>query len=217
MRKQLNPRVLISAVIISAMLFSAGLFTGYAINRERLFTVEDDIREILRLVEDLQLQFLFFDVLGENSTCPLLSATLSDINEKSYEIGSKLTEYGSGDEIQDYTNYIELKREYSRLLTGYWLLANKVQDSCSLNATTVVYFFSKECERCDDQGFILSYLKRIYEERLLIFALDADFDEPSIQALKVYFNVTSYPSLIVDGELHEGFYPKEELERILNF
>ena len=214
--KRLNLRILISALIISGLLFSAGLFTGYAINREKLVSVEDDIKDIVNAVQNLQLHFLFFDVLGENSTCPLLVATLSDINKQSYEIGSKLTDYGSGDEIQDYNSYIDLKREYSRLLTGYWLLANKVKDTCELNASTVVYFFSSECERCDDQGFILTYLKRIFEERILIFALDADLAEPSIQILKTYFNITSYPALIVDGELHQGFYPKDELEKLLH-
>lgn len=215
--KQLNAKILISALVISGLLFSGGLFTGYTLNRERLVTVEEDMRDILRSVENLQLQFLFFDVLGEEATCPLLTETLADINKKSYEIGSKLTDYGSGAEIQDYNEYILLKGEYSRLLTGYWLLMNKVKDSCNIKATTIVYFFAKECDRCDDQGFILTYLKRLHDEDILIFALDADLEEPSIQTLKTYFGVTSYPALIIDEKLYEGYKTKEELEEILNF
>ncbi len=213
--KKFDAKILISAIVISALLFTGGILTGYTINKGRLSSIEKDMREITKLVENFQLQFLFFDVLGENSTCPLLSATLSDINDESYEIGSKLTSYGSESEIQDYNEYMDLKKEYSRLLVGYWLLANKLKRSCRSDTKTIIYFFSKKCSRCDDQGFILTYLKRKYKENLLIFALDADLDEPSLQTLKIHYNVTIYPSLIIEGKLYEDFKGKEELENIL--
>jgi thiol-disulfide isomerase/thioredoxin len=215
-RKKLDVKVLLSALFISAVIFIAGISIGYAMNRERLYTIENEMKDVVRDVENFQLQFLFFDILGENATCPLLSDTLSNINDESYEIGSKLTSYGREEEIQDYNEYLGLKNEYSRLLVGYWLLAKKLKDSCKLNASTIVYFYTKECESCDNQGFVLTYLKQKYGEGLLVFALDADLGEPSIEVLKKYYKIEEYPSLIIDGELFEGFHPKEELEEVIS-
>jgi len=213
--KQLNAKILLSALVISAMFFVAGFSVGYSINREKLTTIESDMKSVVKEVDSFQLQFLFFDILGENATCPLLVDTLSDINQDSYDIGSKLISYGSGDEIQDYDAYVSLKSEYSRLLVGYWLLANKLKEACKHDTSTIIYFYSKECASCDDQGFILTYLKSKYSDKLLIFALDADLGEPSIEVLKKYYSIEEFPSLIIDGEPFDGFHSKEELEEIL--
>ncbi|RLJ10033.1 MAG: hypothetical protein DRP15_01430 [Candidatus Aenigmatarchaeota archaeon] len=217
-KKPLDVKTLVSALIISAILFGAGLFTGFLINKERLSGIEKEMKNVITDVENFQLQFLFFDVLGENATCPLLKATLLDINKNSYEIGSKLTSYGSDSEIHDYNEYINLKKEYSRLLISYWLLANKLRTVCNYNASTIVYFFSKDCARCDDQGFILTYLKSKFSDNILIFALDADLDEPSVQVLKKYYNITTTtePALVINGKLYQKFCTEEELEKILN-
>jgi thiol-disulfide isomerase/thioredoxin len=213
--KQLNAKILISAVVISVLLFASGLYVGYSLNREKLSSIELNMRKITKDVQNFQLEFLFLDVLGENATCPLLSNTLSEINKESYEIGLKLTSYGSGSEIKNYDEYMNTKREYSRLLIGYWLLANKLKDACKLEANTIIYFFSKDCVKCDDQAFILTYFKKMLEERLLVFALDAELDEPSVQVLIKNYNITSYPSLIINGEVYQGFQSKETLETLL--
>jgi len=214
-KKQLNARIIISAVIISALLFLSGIYVGYSINREKLSYIESTINKITSDIQNFQLEFLFLDVLGENATCPLLADTLSEINKESYDIGTRLTSYGKEGEIQDYNEYVKTKKEYSRLLIGYWLLANKLKTSCKLEANTIVYFFSKECVTCDDQGFILTYFKKDMGEKLLVFALDGDLDEPSIQVLKRHYNITSYPTLIVNGESYGRFLSKGELEDIL--
>jgi thiol-disulfide isomerase/thioredoxin len=214
--KRLNTKVLVSALVISGILFAAGFFAGYSINKERLSAVESEMSDVVKSVQNFQLQFLFFDVLGQNASCPILISTLSDINKQSYEIGSKLTSYSSDSEAMDYETYVRVKKEYSRLLTGYWLLATKLQGNCRMNSSTIVYFFNKECARCDDQGFILTYMKRKYGDGLLIFALDSDLDEPSVNAIKQYFNISEYPTLIINGQVYPGFYSEGELHGILN-
>jgi len=215
MKKKLDSATLIAAVVISALLFIGGVVVGYSINREKLSAIESDMGDITRAIENFQLQFLFFDVLEEGAACPLLSATVTDINEASYRIGSRLTAQDSPDQIQDYTEYVNLKREYSRILVSYWLLANKLKNTCESNVSTVIYFYSEECPMCDDQGFVLTYLKSKEEENLLIFALDADLDEPSVKALKEYYSVGVFPTLIIDGERFEGFSSEQELRDIL--
>ncbi|RLI97331.1 MAG: hypothetical protein DRO99_03155 [Candidatus Aenigmatarchaeota archaeon] len=215
-KKHLDKKILISALIISAILFGSGMLAGYGLNREKLSSIEKDMDSIIKDVQNFQLQFLFLDVLGENATCPLLAATLGGINEQSYRIGNKLESYSSESEIKDYNDYVDLKDEYSRLLVSYWLLALKLKRNCKLSANTIVYFYAKDCQRCDDQAFILTYLKNKYNEKLLVFALDADLEEPSVNTIKRYYNITEYPSLVVGNELYAGFHSRDSLEKILN-
>lgn len=215
MRKQLNAKTLAAALAISVVLFGAGMAAGLGLSGEKLGAIEDDMRSVVREVQNFQLQFLLFDVLGAQASCPLLADTLTDINERSYEVGAKLTSFGR-DEVIAPGQYGELKKEYSRLLVSYWLLAEKFKANCASEATTVLYFFSAECERCDDQGFVLTYLKSKYGDRLLVFALDADTGEASVKALMDYYEIERFPSLVVNGALTDGFVPLQELEPLLS-
>lgn len=215
-RKQLNARLLLSALAITAVLFGTGVFIGYSLNNQILQSVEENLRGVEDDVSSLQLQFLFFEAFGEEATCPLLTASLADINRDAYEIGARLTTTGGEDRIQDAADHERLEREYDRLLVSYWLLANKVKEACNVDADTIVYFFAKECVRCDDQGFILTYLKQKFGEEVLIFAMNADLAEPSVEVIKQYYQVHAYPALIINGVVYSGFLTQAELEEILD-
>ncbi|MBI2675498.1 MAG: conjugal transfer protein TraF [Candidatus Aenigmarchaeota archaeon] len=216
MGKKINVKIIIAAFVISTILFSAGLFVGYSVNKERLGDIERRLVDIKSGIENFQLQFLFLDALGDKAACPLLSNTLKRINNESYEIGTKLTFFSSSSEVADYTQYNDLKKEYSRILIGYWLLANKLNNACNLGANTIIYFYRKDCRLCDNQAFILTYLKNKYQEKVLIFALDADLDEPSIETLKKFYEVVEYPTLIANSKVYGGFQETRKIEEIMN-
>lgn len=213
--KQYDKKTIISALIISAILFSSGLFIGYLLNREKLTGIEYHMDTINTDMQNFQLQFLFFDLLGESATCPLLISTLNGINEESYEMGLKLDQYSAENEIKDEHEYSRLKKQYSRILVSYWLLSNKLKGACGLDAATIIFFIGKNCEECDEQSFVLTYLKEKYDDKILIFTLDGSVDEPSIEVLKEYYNVTSYPAVIVNGRRYNGLTTKDQiLDRI---
>ena len=219
-KKRLNAGTLIAALLISGLLFSAGLFVGYTAGKEKLSQVESELVDISSDVENFQLQMLFIDTLGEKATCPLLSAQLSEINQKADSVGTRLEQYLQGSLTGEDVDFNKLSESYARVLTSYWLLATKFQQACETNVTTVVFFVSKACNElspnpCDDQGFVLSYFKGVFKDDLLVFTLRADLSEPSIHVLRDYYNVTEYPTIVVNGEKHEGFVPKAELEAIL--
>ena len=215
-KKTIDYKTLISAAIISALIFGGGIFTGYVFSKERLITVETELENVINDIQNFQLQFLFLDVLGENATCPLLEATLSEINERAYELWLKLTGHEVETGINDYSKSMKLKSDYSRLLVNYWLMAEKMKKACSSNTSTVLYMFSlNSCYECENQEFILTYFKEKYGDKILIFAVDGEFDEPSINTLRVFYDVTIYPTLVIDGKLYEGFVSQKELESIL--
>ena len=213
--KQYNKKTIISALIISAILFSSGVYVGFLLNREKLSGIEVNIDKVSSEMENFQLQFLFFDILGETATCPLLRNTLKEINEESYNIGTKLDQYASDNELKDMKEYEKLKKEYSRIIISYWLLSNKLKGACGLDAATIIFFIGKDCAECDQQAFVLTYLKEKFGDKILIFTLDGSMEEPSIEVLKNYYNVTDYPAIVVNGKRFDGLTKADTiLERI---
>ncbi len=211
-KKRIDYKILISSAVIAFLIFGSGVYMGFMFSKERLSVMDADLQKITKDVQNFQLNFLFFDILGANATCPLLESTISNINNEAYDLGSKLTGYASGEDIRDYSNYQEMKNDYARTLVSYWLLAEKMKGSCNLGKSTILYMFSDECPECDNQGFVLTYLKDKYKENVLIFAVDGQLDEPALKTLKNFYNITSYPSLVIDGKLYDEFVSKDMLE-----
>jgi hypothetical protein len=77
---------------------------------------------------------------------------------------------------------------------------------------TVLYFYSRKCPDCENQGFVLDYLKKLFGDRLLIFALDREFsEEPMISIIADSYKVSSSPTIVVGDEVFDGFQSKDKL------
>lgn len=115
---------------------------------------------------------------------------------------------------QDFNN---LKREYTLAQVRYWLLAKKAKDVCNRDIISVLYFYSSQntCQQCNNQGFILTYAKKMFGDSLLIFSFDSGFkEEPLIDLMLKTYNISSYPSLVI-GDKKYGFTDTNQLIGIL--
>jgi hypothetical protein len=64
---------------------------------------------------------------------------------------------------------------------------------------------------------VLTYLKAIFGQSLLIFSLDEQLEEPMIQLIKKNYQVTSFPTLIVEDTPIVGnpFVSRSTLQKII--
>ena len=97
----------------------------------------------------------------------------------------------------------------------YWLFATKTKSLCKEHDfVNILYFFSEDhCPSCPNQGVLLTYFKKIFEDRLLIFPVNVDLEpnERMIKILRTRYNITSYPSIVIDSERFEGIVPRNKL------
>ncbi|MCG2720055.1 MAG: hypothetical protein L6266_05010 [Nanoarchaeota archaeon] len=62
----------------------------------------------------------------------------------------------------------------------------------------------------------MTYLKERLQDRLLIFSIDTSFKgEPLIEMLKEAYGIKTYPSLLINDEIHSGLVDEEDLRDIL--
>ena len=131
----------------------------------------------------------------------------------------RLEEYEKSHNILS-SQYISLKREYIRLSLRIWLTSRNIYENCP-NSTyfPILYFYSINCKYCIDQGvefdIIKGYLKK-NNITLLVFPIDADFEEDAIYFLKEYYNINSLPALIIKDKVYQGrLFKKEELTPLI--
>lgn len=215
MPKRFDKATLASAAVISALLFVAGVSVGININEQKTSFLRDRIVDLNSDLESVQLEFLLLDTIGENATCPLLRARINEVNKETYELGQRLLSYEETSKFTDEGDLDSLKQDYYRSLIRYWLLNKKVEEACSERTLSVIFFFVPDCPSCDDQSVVLDYYKTTLGEDILIFTLNAAVDDPFIQTLAKNFEVSRYPTLIVDDTKYEGFQSRETFRAVI--
>jgi hypothetical protein len=93
--------------------------------------------------------------------------------------------------------------------------AKTLEKRCDYNLTEVIYLYTKnDCGRCEDQGTVLTYFDKKNPD-VIVYPLDTDFDMENINFLERSYNITSYPALVVEGEVYRGYQSKEQVSDIL--
>ena len=210
----------IIAGIITLGVFLLGLLLGLTIEGKRVNYIESIARKQNLDFSSLQLQYAFIDQLSMENNCLAVQKTFEQ-NINSLESTRIRLENFDRDATLNKNELDILKNEYMLAQIRYWLLAERTRKLCGSDIVNILYFFSdeKECPNCEKQAFVLTYLKKKFRDKLLIFSFDSKFDnEPMVPLLKKTYNVTSYPTIVIESEPRKGFQDKDViLNEICNY
>jgi hypothetical protein len=206
------------AAIITFMIFSLGLTLGIIVDNFRIAWADFEIRKHELEYSSLQFQYLYISTLekGEES-CEVLNTALEKTIAQLGESLDQFLEYEKRSNLNK-RDYEIIKRKYLLDNIRYWLLAKRAKELCNLDKVTILYFHSiKDCDICPEQGVVLTYYKKIFGERLLVFPINIDLEteESMITILRSRYNITTYPSIIVEDNLYEGVVGKKKLKKLI--
>lgn len=197
-------------LLLTGVVFGLGFWLSYDIDRFKLSQVNN-------LRQDLQL-----DVLSAEVQFSLLSANVCDhidsssLTSELYAIGQRLG-YMEGALSQNDPEVIRLKKQYSLLEIKQWQLTKKAQEQCQAQLIPILYFYSneKDCPSCDQQGYVLTYLRSKYPF-LRVYSFDANLDLSALETLKSLYSLKKeLPVIIVGDRSYYGFRDRDAIESIL--
>lgn len=198
------------AAFITMLLFSMGFLLGTFFNEKKVQEIEKIAKKQEADLNSLQFQFSYLQSLPANESCVALSRILES-NLKILDPAIKRIESyeQSGDTNNE--DYIIVKRKYIITNLRYWLLSDQSKKLCGTDAVNILYFYSKSCDRCGDEGYILDQLKKMFGDRLLVFPIDASITEPMIDVLRSQYKIYSFPNLVIEGRTIDKFLSMEEV------
>lgn len=217
MVRNISKRNLAISGILTLCVFIIGILVGVTVSEKRLAYGESQIREQRVELDSMQMQYTMIDQANIENSCAALSVAIDENVKKLLETGSKIEQY-STDINFDEQEYSTLKREYTISEIRYWLFAQKAKEACMKDVASIIYFYSDDeaCSDCSTQSRVLTYLKGQLNDRLLIFSIDASFQaEPLVGILRNSYNITQFPSLLVNDRLYSGFVSEEKLKEYL--
>lgn len=204
--KKVDKMKYFAALLLTILIFSAGILLGNHLSNNKLKTLTD-IEDTIRL-ETLGAEVQYQILVG--NPCQFVNST--PLSEDLYELSEKV-DYLENIFGQDDDNVRRLKEQYSLLEVRHWLYTTKTNEECGTNNTPILYFYSNEgdCPDCEEQGFILTYLRRKYPA-LRVYSFDITIDNPAINTIKDIYEVERAPTLIVGYRVYPEFMTRSELE-----
>ncbi|MFH1071938.1 MAG: hypothetical protein V1743_00750 [Nanoarchaeota archaeon] len=207
----------VAAFFITLLIFILGNLVGIVIESKRVNVIEQK-SQLQRLdYESLQVQYLYMNQLIQERDCDAMSKAFES-NVRSLEDARLKLETYEQDSLLYKQDFEVLRRNYVLAQIRYFLLAKQTKELCKKDIVSVLYFFSskEECPDCEEQAFVLTYFKKLLKDNILIFSFDGRMeDEPMILLLKERYNVTSYPTIVVEGVRYEGLFNKNKLQKEL--
>ena len=212
--REISKRRHLVVFTLTFLIFIVGLMLGLLITNEREQALESITKLENLKYDSLQLQHLYMASLAEKKDCEGMLSSLEE-NVKELENARGRIENYIKDSKTSKNGYTDIKREYTLAQLRYWLFVKKYRDICEGDFVSILYFYSNsdECTECRTQGTILTYLKDLLKDKVLIFSFDADFeDKPMIKTLKRVYNITEVPVMVVEDTKLKGLIEFDNLK-----
>lgn len=217
-------RLIFAAVVSTVVIYLLGLFTGYFVQINVLSRTQAELEEIREEfqtykenLENVQLEQLYLMSHKGELSCKILVSIMDEIyNKLSYfwsRLPTKLEIYEKYSEIQP--EYIKLKRDYTLLTIRAWLLSLAIKEKCSKDIIPALYFYSRECETCINQSYVLDELKK-ENPKFSAFIVDYNLDEPIVRIIKRAYNITEVPSFIINEKVYPGYHDLTQMRMIVS-
>lgn len=216
-RKKFSIHKAFSVLLLTIIIFSVGVIIGNQTSHQK-------VDKVLELSQELQIQTRSFEVqydILEENIC--LNEEVLFLTEDLFELSEKI-DFMENSLGSDNQQIQEVKEQYFIVEAKHWLLAKKRVDECfkkdiDANHTIVLYFYSNEgdCNRCQQQGAVISYLHEIYSG-MKVYSFDIKSDSPVVNVIKKLYAVdeTVLPAMIINDETHQGFLDSDELIGFIN-
>ncbi len=202
------------AGVLTCLVFVIGLMAGILIEASKVTFLEKKLKELEISKTDSEVKSSMLSLLNANP-CEAFEYEVEKLIPKVSKFGEEL-EVFEATRKGSYQEYLALKKEYTLMNLRYWMFVKSLKEKCNYSFVPILYFYSnKNCPACKDQGYVLSLLKKKYPKKVMIFAIDGDLDLESVSLLKKVYNITAYPSLIINGRVYKGLKTTSFLEKII--
>jgi len=209
MRQSISKTKYLAVFATTTLVFLIGLIIGNQISSFKLKNI-DELTESLK-IESMAIELQYLLVSEE----PCLSFNSTSLSEELYEIGSRL-DYMENRLGSNNPSVLHLKEYYSLLEIRHWLFMKKTRKECNRSTTLILYFYSNrgDCPRCEEQGYVLSYLHKKYPD-LNIYSFDINIDNVALNTVKNVYKITESPAMIINDKAYTGFISSRKIEELL--
>ena len=203
--------------VFTALVFLVGIAIGWQFSNflvNEITQNEDILRARLFGIE------LKYDLLKKGDICEISSDELwEDRVSLGKQISALEKRLGKEDDV------VLIQKEFYQLVeVETYLLLEEIKEECDTDINIILFFYTnKENDArgkpavSEEQGAFLDSIYNKYGEKVAVFAFDVNTDNPALNTLRSMYNVEVVPTLVINGEVHEGYMGYAPIVEILGF
>jgi len=204
----LNWKKYLWTLLITTAIFATAFTLSNYFNNKKINNLKDIADKIST---DIMSSETEYDLLAESSCKDITSNVLS---QELNTLAQKLT-YSEQNLNNNSSDLLRLKTYYTLLQIKDYLLMKKISVKCGTKPVFILYFYSKDCTECEQQGYVLTYLREQYPN-LRIYSFDYNLDNPALHTLISLYKVkNTLPALVINDKVTNGFIDKDKLTATL--
>ncbi len=212
-------RLYATAALMTLLIFASIYSLNMFFESQREQYVTEQMNEIVDDFEEIETAYYFMDLVAQqNNSCDILKSELDYLESRLWVLDGRIKSYR--DITKDFANdefYIREKKKLNRREVIHLAMLSKLKKTCNYNHTIVLYFYG-QCEqnrRCDEQGYVLTYINQNIDPEISILSFDADRNISAVDSLIKLYNVTEYPCVVVEGHTHCGLHTSDEMMALM--
>ncbi len=204
-----------TSLLLTVLIFGAGLLIGTYFDSMRSDQIYEDLRANELDTESYLVGQSFWDTFGGDD-CEFSEQRLNSISFELANLGQYLNSYEKKSLFAD-KEYEYLARRYFLLEIKGYILFNNLKENCNVTSDVILFFYSPEDSESEKQGYVLDKAVQRSNSTLDIFSINKNYEgDESINTLLLYYNITTAPTLIINGEKKkEGYIGYSELMKLL--
>lgn len=196
------------AFVITVIIFMTAIALSNYFSNKKIANLKD-IEDKISI--DIMSSETQYNLLAE-SACKDLSADV--LSQELNALAQKLT-YTEENFGKNSPDLLRLKTYYTLLQIKDYLLMKKISLKCNTKPVFILYFYTTDCEACEQQGFVLTYLREQYPN-LRIYSFDYNLDNSALRTMISLNKVKNeVPALVINDKVYNGFLDKDKLEHYL--
>ncbi|MDA3836335.1 MAG: hypothetical protein PF542_01820 [Nanoarchaeota archaeon] len=211
--------VFLQALALTIVVFLIGMYSGVILEENRLTQMNEYFVDSEVLLLDIMAQDNLVDSL--NVSCESLQQSNSKLLDEVYNQAIILEDYENSGRMTK--NLEALHRKYDALRSYLWINSIKIKQKCGNDFNTIVYFYNyneTDLTKKAEQNVWSKVLYEIKFEKqfdVVLIPIAADTSLDSLSILLKEYNITTYPSILVNEEFtFSELTKKEEVIKVLN-
>lgn len=213
LKRKISIEMYTIALILTLMFFIIGIFIGNYLAYKKTDTLDVSQRAILAFVE-------IFNAKQNYTDEQLCNLSWGDIWKEKVEIGAILTSLENRLGKND-ARVMEQKRVYNEIQLKTLDIVEAYKEKCDSDWKIILFFYTNNpkdsrgsAELSDRQGYMLNTVYNINQENNKIFAFDGNAG--GVEDLMKGYNITRFPSLVIEGVVYNEFKSAGEIWNILS-
>jgi hypothetical protein len=198
MRRSFSKRTTMLLTITTMALITALSFAaGYDLAILKEPPIQTSLSQDMQSLETL---ILTANLNTGNSSlaCTLLSSGLATLSQNINIVSQELSESLNSAVLP--AQYKQLSNQLNYIRLNFWILVQRANDECKNKFVNLLMFYpgNRTCMACINEGEELSYISALSNYTAIATVLNANSNISAIQALIKFYNITKYPTLIIN-------------------